>query len=106
MSETSMTTSETSATSHMPPMINWLLDNVLLTLIMICEGYIIGFTLTSGWVPNIEDPNSWGFLRGAGVFLFFLGGLAAGGLTVRISFKAAEAFQRHHVWKDLVTCLG
>ncbi len=71
----------------------FLQDNVLLSLLMLSEGYILGITLATGWVANLDSPHSWGVFHGVGVILFFATGVAGGGLMIRLSYQVADAIQ-------------
>jgi hypothetical protein len=43
--------------SHvLPPFVNWLIDNALLPLLLIAEGYLMGSLFVRGWVSDIEQP--------------------------------------------------
>jgi hypothetical protein len=90
----------------MPQWAAWLQDNVLLSVLMAAEGYIFGILLITGWVPDIQNPNTWGLFRGLGVPLFFGVGIAAGGLAVRCSFKAANAFTNNHWGTGTINMFG
>ncbi len=76
----------------LPGWATWVQDNWFLSFLVIAEAYVLGTLMTLGWVPNIEDPSTWGWFHGLGVPIFFLAGATGGGLAVRTSMKAASSF--------------
>jgi hypothetical protein len=88
------TRDDSAAHVALPRWILWLQDNVLLTVLILAEAYLLGTLMTLGWVRNIEDPHGWGMYHAIGVVLFFAAGATAAGVALRCSFTAAAAFQR------------
>jgi len=78
----------------LPPVVNWITNNVLLLLLLVAEGYLMGSLFARGWVDNIEAPNNWGTYHGVGVVLFYSAGAATAGLSLRSSVAAAAALKR------------
>lgn len=81
------------AAHHLPPAINFIINNLLLLLLLIAEGYLMGSLFSRGWVDNIEAPNQWGTYHGVGVILFYAAGAATAGLGLRASVAAAAAIR-------------
>ncbi|MBA2678712.1 MAG: hypothetical protein H0U76_10020 [Ktedonobacteraceae bacterium] len=81
------------AAHHLPPAINFIINNLLLLLLLIAEGYLMGSLFSRGWVDNIEAPNHWGTYHGVGVILFYAAGAATAGLGLRASVAAAAAIR-------------
>jgi hypothetical protein len=82
---------------QLPTWVTWIQDNWFLSFLVIAEAYVLGTLMVTGWVPNIEDPSTWGWFHGIGVPVFFLAGATGGGLAVRTSMAAADAFS-HRRW--------
>src|SRR5215469_2739461 len=62
-----------------------------LTFLILCSAYLMGKLATLGWVKDLETPfgaRGWGWVNGAGVILFFAGGVTIAGiaLTCSVSF--------------------
>ncbi len=81
-------------------------DRFLLPLLIIGSGYVIGIMLITGWVPDLQNPSTWGVLKGLGVIAFFTIGAAAGGLGLRLSYSAADAAQRKNWFQVFFFMVG
>src|SRR5215469_3464359 len=96
--------------SHvLPPFVNWLIDNALLPLLLIAEGYLMGSLFVRGWVSDIEQPLNWGAYHGAGVVAFFMAGAATAGLNLRASVAFAGFLQRRKfgfAFMNFLTVIG
>lgn len=79
--------------ASMPRFILWFQNNLLLTMVMLASAYTNGLMMCEGWVPNIEDPHTWGLFHGIGLGFMFAAGAGLGGLAVRVSFKLSECVQ-------------
>lgn len=77
----------------LPFAINWAIDNILLWLLLLAEGYLMGALLERGWVDNIETPNLWGTYHGIGVIVFYGAGIVGGGLGLRASVAFVSFLQ-------------
>jgi hypothetical protein len=82
------------AAEHLPGWISWIIDNLLLSLLLIAEAYILGTLMTLGWVKDIESPHNWGWYHTIGVVVFFSAGAAAAGIALRCSLAAAISFKQ------------
>ena len=93
----------------LPFLINWVIDNVLLWLLLLAEGYLMGSLLERGWVDNIESPNNWGTYHGIGVIVFYGAGIAGGGLGLRASVCFVQFLQSRKFFMalfNLFTVMG
>ena len=92
-----------------PPFMNWLIDNALLPLLLLAEGYLMGSLFSRGWVDNIETPNHWGTYHGIGVVVFYGAGAVTAGLGLRASVAYAASLHRHKwgfAFLNLLTVVG
>lgn len=64
-----------------------------LTFLVMCSAYLMGRLATLGWVENIYNPKGWGWLDGAGVIMFFLGGIVISGIALTCSLAFARTLQ-------------
>lgn len=78
-----------AAAHALPPLVNWVINNWLLLLLLLSEGYLMGSLFSRGWVDSIEAPSGWGWFHSAGVVLFFTAGAATAGLGLRASVACA-----------------
>jgi hypothetical protein len=78
----------------LPKWVNFIIENWLLTFLLLAEAYLLGTLMTLGWVKDIESPSTWGWYHGLGVALFFAAGATAGGVALRCSVAAVGAFKR------------
>jgi hypothetical protein len=92
--------------ASMPRFVTWIQDTLLLPLLMIASGYINGLMLTEGWVPNIEDPHTWGIFHGIGLGILFAAGGAMGGLTVRVGYKLSECILQRQGGRAVFLAFG
>jgi hypothetical protein len=66
--------------SHvLPKWVNFIIENWLLTFLLLAEAYLLGTLMTLGWVKDIEAPAQWGWYHTIGVVLFFATGATAAG---------------------------
>jgi hypothetical protein len=75
--------------------VNYVIENWLLTCLLLAEAYLLGALMTLGWVRDIEAPSAWGCYHFIGVGLFFAAGATAAGVALRCSVAAVGAFKRH-----------
>lgn len=100
---------DTSATDGMhtlPPWYEWVQGNLFLSFLILAEAYLLGSLMIAGWVPNIEDPRSWGVYKAIGVVLFFAAGAMAAGIALKASMKAAACFKARELGFALFNFLG
>jgi hypothetical protein len=98
------------ASAHvLPQFMAWTIDNALLPLLLIAEGYLMGSLFARGWVRDLETPSEWGWYHALGVLVFYAAGAATAGLGLRasVSFAACLDLKR---WGfaalNLLTVLG
>lgn len=77
---------------HLPRWVNFMFDNVLLNLLLLCEGYLLGTAFCIGFVPSLEHPQTWTLYQIIGVVLFFAAGFACAGIGLRASVAAPYYF--------------
>ena len=53
-----------------------------LSFLILCSAYLMGKLATLGWVPDLQTPKGWGWFNGAGIVLFFLGGVTIAGIAL------------------------
>jgi hypothetical protein len=94
------------AAESLPGWINWVIDHLLLSCLLIAEAYILGTLMTLGWVKNIEEPWNWGIYHGIGVVCFFLAGATAAGVALRCSLAASVLFKKGKIGFALFNLLG
>jgi hypothetical protein len=58
----------------LPRWFEWFQDHVVLSLLIIAGMILNGLMFASGVVPDMEDPSTWGYLRGGMFVVFFLAG--------------------------------
>lgn len=90
----------------LPGWVNFVIENMLLTCLLLAEAYLLGTLMTLGWVRNIEAPTQWGWYHAIGVGLFFAAGATAAGVALRCSVAAVGAFKRHEWGFALFNFLG
>ncbi|MDE2233663.1 MAG: hypothetical protein KGJ90_06200 [Patescibacteria group bacterium] len=90
----------------LPVWVNFILDNFLLTFLILAEGYLLGTLMTIGWVGDIESPSQWGVFHGIGVVLFFCAGATAAGIALRSSIAAISYFKRRQWGFAMFNMLG
>jgi hypothetical protein len=84
----------TDASAHvLPGLVAWLIDNALLPLLLIAEGYLMGSLFARGWVSDIETPSQWGVYHAIGVCVFYAAGAATAGLGLRASVTFAASLR-------------
>src|SRR5579871_3499285 len=82
------------ASAHvLPGVVAWLIDNGLLPLLLVAEGYLMGSLFARGWVRNIETPSQWGVYHAIGVMVFYAAGAATAGLGLRASVTFAASLR-------------
>jgi hypothetical protein len=98
------------ASAHvLPQFMAWMIDNALLPLLLVAEGYLMGSLFARGWVRDLETPTQWGWYHAIGVLVFYAAGAATAGLGLRasVSFAACLDLKR---WGfaalNLLTVLG
>ncbi len=98
------------ASAHvLPGLVAWLIDNALLPLLLIAEGYLMGSLFARGWVNDIEAPSRWGLYHAIGVCVFYAAGAATAGLGLRASvgFAASLRLKRWgFAFLNLLTVVG
>lgn len=98
------------ASAHvLPGLVAWLIDNALLPLLLIAEGYLMGSLFARGWVSDIEAPSRWGWYHAIGVFVFYAAGAATAGLGLRasVAFAASLRVKRWgFAFLNLLTVVG
>ncbi len=82
-----------------------------LSFLILCSAYLMGKLATLGWVKDLETPfgaTGWGWFNGAGVVLFFLGGVTIAGiaLTCSVSFVKAISVKPRQPILAMFTFLG
>jgi hypothetical protein len=81
--------------SHvLPRWVNFVIENWLLTFLLLAEAYLLGTLMTLGWVKDIEAPSQWGWYHTIGIVLFFAAGATAAGVALRCSVASVGAFKR------------
>ncbi len=78
----------------LPRWVNFIIENWLLTFLLLAEAYLLGTLMTLGWVKDIESPGQWGWYHTIGVVLFFAAGATAAGVALRCSVASVGAFKR------------
>lgn len=100
----------TDASAHvLPGFVAWLIDNALLPLLLLAEGYLMGSLFARGWVSDIEAPSRWGWYHAIGVLVFYAAGAATAGLGLRasVSFAASLRLKRWgFALLNLLTVMG
>ncbi len=98
------------ASAHvLPGVVAWLIDNGLLPLLLVAEGYLMGSLFARGWVRNIETPSQWGVYHAIGVMVFYAAGAATAGLGLRasVTFAASLRLKRWgFAFLNLLTVMG
>jgi uncharacterized membrane protein len=98
------------ASAHvLPGLVAWLIDNALLPLLLLAEGYLMGSLFARGWVSDIEAPSRWGLYHAIGVCVFYAAGAATAGLGLRASvgFAASLRLKRWgFAFLNLLTVVG
>jgi hypothetical protein len=90
----------------LPRWVNFIIENWLLTFLLLAEAYLLGTLMTLGWVKDIESPGQWGWYHAIGVALFFAAGATAAGVALRCSVASVGAFKRHEWGFALFNLLG
>jgi hypothetical protein len=80
----------------LPRWVNYVIENWLLTCLLLAEAYLLGTLMTLGWGKDVEAPSAWGWYHCIGVVLFFAAGATA----------AVGAFKRHEWGFALFNFLG
>jgi hypothetical protein len=98
------------ASAHvLPQFVAWTIDNALLPLLLIAEGYLMGSLFARGWVRDLETPTQWGWYHALGVLVFYAAGAATAGLGLRASVAFAACLDLKR-WGfaalNLLTVLG
>lgn len=101
-----VTTTPRPNTHRLPEWMTWLQENVLLSFLVVTEGYLLGALFVMGWVANIEDPSSWGWFHAIGVALFFGSGVTCGGIALRSSVTMAQCFGERRPLLGLANLVG
>ncbi len=104
--EKRMSREDRAAAHVLPRWIQWVQSHVLLSALLMAEGYLLGDLMQRGWVANIEDPAGWGRYHGIGVVLFFIAGAASAGVALACSVKAAACFADRRIVTALFNMLG
>jgi hypothetical protein len=98
------------ASAHvLPGLVAWLIDNALLPLLLVAEGYLMGSLFARGWVRDIETPSAWGVYHTIGVMVFYAAGAATAGLGLRasVTFAASLRLKRWgFAFLNLLTVVG
>ncbi len=98
------------ASAHvLPGLVAWLIDNALLPLLLVAEGYLMGSLFARGWVSDIETPSAWGVYHTIGVMVFYAAGAATAGLGLRasVTFAASLRLKRWgFAFLNLLTVVG
>lgn len=90
----------------LPSWFAWFQKTFGLSFLVIASAYLLGNLATLGWVPDISHPESWGWFKGAGVILFFVGGVAVAGIGLTCSVVFVAAVKRRQWFMVFVTGLG
>jgi hypothetical protein len=100
----------TDASAHvLPGFVAWMIDNALLPLLLIAEGYLMGSLFARGWVSDIEMPSRWGWYHALGVIVFYAAGAATAGLGLRASVAFAASLRARRwgfAFLNLLTVVG
>ncbi len=98
------------ASAHvLPTFVAWMIDNALLPLLLIAEGYLMGSLFARGWVSDIETPALWGWYHALGVLVFYAAGAATAGLGLRASVAFAASLRAKRwgfAFLNLLTVVG
>ena len=90
----------------LPGWFAWFQKTFGLSFLVIASAYLLGNLATLGWVPDISQPSTWGWFRGAGVILFFVGGVAVAGIGLTCSVVFVASIKRHSWFLVFLTGLG